>query len=143
MRQRICLRALALGFCVVVMSATPIAAQTSTATTDKSASTTDRMRSYSVEKKKEAVTFGKKMMSDFDKQMKDLERQVSRDTTSAKADAQRQLKDLKAERAATGKKLDDLGHASAQSWETTKHGFADAFKDLQQSYDKTVAGLKK
>ncbi len=70
MHRRIDLRALALGLCAVVMSAAPIAAQTSTATTDKSASTTDKMTSYSVEKKKEAVAFGKKMMSDFDKSMK-------------------------------------------------------------------------
>jgi dsDNA-specific endonuclease/ATPase MutS2 len=101
------------------------------------------MKSYSVEKKKEAVAYGKKMMSDFDKQVKDLEGQISRDTSAAKADAQRQLKDLKAQRAATGKKLDELSRASAQSWDSMKHGFADAYKDLQQSYDKAVASLKK
>jgi hypothetical protein len=83
------------------------------------------------------------MMSDFDKNMKTLESQVSRDTSAAKADAQRQVKDLKAQRTETGKKLDELGRASAHSWESTKHGFANAYKDLQQSYDKTVAGLKK
>ena len=143
MHRRIELRALAAGLCAVLISAAPVAAQTSTGTTDKSASTTDKMASYSVEKKKEAVAYGKKMMSDFDKSFKGLESQISRDTSATKADAQRQLKDLKAQRAETGKKLDELGHASAQSWESTKRGFANAYKDLQQSYDKTVAGLKK
>jgi hypothetical protein len=143
MPRRLSLRALALVLCAALISAGPIAAQTSTGTADKSGRTADKMASYSVEKKKEAVSYGKKMMSDFDKQMKTLESQVSRDTSAAKADAQRQVKDLKAQRAETGKKLDELGRASAQSWDSTKHGFANAYKDLQQSYDKTVAGLKK
>ena len=143
MHRRIDMRALAAGLCAVLIAAAPGAAQTSTGTTDKSASTTDKMSSYSVEKKKEAVAYGKKMMSDFDKSIKTLESQISKDTSATKADAQRQLKDLKAQRAETGKKLDDLGRASAQSWESTKQGFANAYKDLQQSYDKTVAGLKK
>jgi hypothetical protein len=143
MYRRVCLRALSVGLCTVLMSAAPIAAQTSTGTTDKSASTADKMSSYSVEKKNEAVAYGKKMMSDFDKKMKTLESQVSRDTSAAKADAQRQVKDLKAQRTDTGKKLDELGRASAQSWESTKHGFANAYKDLQHSYDKTVAEFKK
>jgi uncharacterized protein YukE len=83
------------------------------------------------------------MMSDFDKNTKAFESHISRDMSAAKGDAQRQLKDLKAERAETGKKLDERGRASAQSWESAKLGFANAYKDLQQSYDKTVAGLKK
>jgi len=143
MHRRVCLRAFYVGLCTVLMSTAPIAAQTSTGTTDKSASTADKMSSYSVEKKKEAVAYGKKMMSDFDKQMKDLERQISHDSSAAKADAQRQLKDLKAERAATSKKLDELGRASAQSWDSTKHSFTDAYASMQQSYDRTVASLKK
>ncbi len=47
MHRRIYLRALAVGLCAVLMSVAPIAAQTSTGTTDKSASTTDKMASYS------------------------------------------------------------------------------------------------
>jgi hypothetical protein len=143
MYRRGCLRALGAGLCAVLISAAPSAAQTSAGTADKSASTTDKMTAYSVEKKKEAVAYGKKMMSDFDKQMKDLEKQVARDTSATKADAQRQLKDLKAQRAEAGKKLDELGHASAQSWDGMKHAFANAYKDLQQSYDRAVAGFKK
>ena len=143
MRGRTMMRVVAIGLGVILGTAAPIVAQTSAGTADKSASTTDKMRSYSIEKKHEAVAYGKKMMSDFDKQMKDLEKQVAHDTSAAKADAQRQLKDLKAQRAETGKKLDELGRASAQSWDSMKHGFADAYKSLQQSYDKAVASLKK
>jgi len=116
---------------------------TGTAAAQTSSSTTDKMKGYSVEKKNEAVAYGKKIMSDFDAQVKDLEGQISRDTGAAKADAQRQLKDLKAQQAATGKKLDELGKASKDSWDTTKQGFADAFNDMQKSFDKVKASVKK
>ena len=142
MPRRLYVNMLAVALCAILPAAVAVA-QTSTGSTDKTASSTDKMKSYSIEKKNEAVAYGKKMMSDFDRQMKDLEKQISHDTSDAKADAQRQLKDLKAQRAATKKKLDELGHASAQSWDSTKHGFADAYRDLQQSYDKAVASLKK
>lgn len=134
--RRIHVSLLAVALCAVLMSTAPTAAQT----TD---STMDKITSATVEKKNEAVAHGKKLMSDFDGKIKELEGQVSRDTGSAKADAQRQLKDLKAQRAATGKKLDELGKASAQSWDSTKKGFADAYTDLQKSYDKVAASIKK
>jgi hypothetical protein len=136
MQRRTYRKALAIGLCGILMAAGVTAAQTSRSTSDK-------IREYSVEKKNEAVTFGKKMMSDFDAQVKDLEGQIARDTGSAKADAQRQLKDLKAQQAATGKKLDELGKASKETWDKTKHGFADAFNDLQKSFDKVKMSVKK
>ena len=135
MQRWISLRVLAIGLGVILATGTA-AAQTSSSTTDK-------MKGYSVEKKNEAVAYGKKIMSDFDAQVKDLEGQISRDTGAAKADAQRQLKDLKAQQAATGKKLDELGKASKDSWDTTKQGFADAFNDMQKSFDKVKASVKK
>jgi hypothetical protein len=131
---------LAIGLCAILTSAAPAVGQTSTQT---SGDTTDKIKSYSVEKKNEAVAYGKKITSDLDAKIKTLEAQVARDTSSAKADAQRELKELKAKRAETSKKLNELGRATAQSWDATKQGFADAYKDLQQAYDKAVASLKK
>ena len=131
---------LAIGLCAILTSAAPAVGQTSTQT---SGDTTDKIKSYSVEKKNEAVAYGKKITSDLDAKIKALEAQVARDTSSTKADAQRELKELKAKRAETSKKLNELGRATAQSWDATKQGFADAYKDLQQAYDKAVASLKK
>jgi hypothetical protein len=136
MYRRVYLKAFAVGLCAILTSAAPATAQTSAGTSDKT-------KISSVEKKNEAVTYGKKLMSDFDAKLKDLEGQIARDSSAAQADAQRQLKDLKAQRVETGKKLDELGRASAQSWDSVKHGFADAFRGLQQSYDKTAASVKK
>jgi hypothetical protein len=140
MTRRDSLGMLAIGLCAILTSAAPAVGQTSTQT---SGDTTDKIKSYSVEKKNEAVAYGKKVMSELDVKIKDLEGQISRDKSAAKADAQRELKELKAKRAETSKKLNDLGRATAQSWDATKQGFADAYKDLQQAYDKAVASLKK
>jgi len=140
MHRRIHLGILAMGMCALLTSAALAAAQTSTQT---SGDTTERMKSYTVEKKNEAVAYGKKLVSDLDVKIKELEGQVARDTSATKAEAQRQLKELKARRAETSKKLDDLGRASAQSWDSVKQGFSDAYKDLQQAYGKAAASLKK
>ena len=139
MIRRAWIKMLGVALCVIA-AAGPAAAQTSTQT---SGDTTDKMKSYSVEKKNEAVAYGKKMMSDMDVKIKELEAQMSRDASAAKADTQRGLKEMKEKRAQTAKQLDELGKASAQSWDATKQGFADAYKDLQKSYDKAVASFKK
>jgi signal transduction protein with GAF and PtsI domain len=138
--RRVYLEILAVGLCAILASAAPAVGQTSTQT---SGDTTDKIKSYSVDKKNEAVAYGKKLVSDLDVKIKQLETQVSKDTAAVKADAQRELKELKSKRAEASKKLNDLGRATAQSWDATKQGFADAYKDLQQAYDKAVANLKK
>jgi len=131
--RRIHVSFLLIALCALLMSPALTAAQ----------STIDKVTSATVEKKNEAVAHGKKLVSDIDVQIKALDAQVSKDTSAAKADAQRQMNDLKAKRAATGKKLDEMGKATAQNWDITKKGFADAFTDLQQSFEKVAANIKK
>jgi hypothetical protein len=41
-----------------------------------------------------------------------------------------------------GIKLDEMKKASLSAWESTKKGFADAYKELQQTYHKTAERLK-
>jgi small-conductance mechanosensitive channel len=106
-------------------------------------STTDAIKGYTVEKKNEAAAHAKKLVSDLDAKIKALDAQVSSDTSAAKADGQRQLKELKATRDKTAKKADELGQASAASWDSVKTGFADSYKDLQKAYDDTAAKLRK
>ena len=142
-------RSVTLGIVAVAMGAflihaAPAVGQTSGKdATQKVGEAADAIKGYTVEKKSEAVAYSKKLMSDLDAKIKDLEAQVSRDTSAAKADGQRQLKELKATRDKTAKKADELGRASAESWESVKHGFADSYKDLHKAYDDVVAKLRK
>src|SRR5437870_4353950 len=133
MVRRVTLGILAIGLCAILTPVVPAAGQTPT---QKSSETTDKIKGYSVEKKNEAVAYGKKLVSGLDVKLKELEAQVARDTGAAKADGERQLKELKALRANAGKKLDELGRATAESWDRVKHGFAEA-------YDKAAAGFRK
>jgi Spy/CpxP family protein refolding chaperone len=130
------MKRLTIGLCALLLAAAPAVAQTSGSTADKSSG-------YTYEKKNEAMAHGKKLMSDFDVKMKELEAQISRDASATKTDAQRQMKELKAKRAETGKQFDELGHATAQSWDNMKKSFANAYRDMQQSYDKAAASFKK
>jgi hypothetical protein len=139
-------RILAIALSAMLTQAAPAIGQTST-TTKKPADET--IKGYTVEKKNEAVAYGKKLVSDLDVQIKNLEKQVGSDTSAAAADAKRQgkdikeLADLKAARAKTGKHLDEMSKASAESWDGVKHAFADSYKDLQKAYDAAVAKVKK
>ena len=136
------MKILAIMLSLFLLQATTAVAQTST-------STTEAIKNYSVEKKNEAAAHSKKLVSDFDTKIKDLETQISKDTSAAGADAKRQgkelkeLTDLKAARAQAAKKADEMGKASAESWNGAKQAFADSYKDLQKAYDAAVAKVKK
>jgi hypothetical protein len=136
------MKILAIMLSLFLLQATTAVAQTST-------STTEAIKNYSVEKKNEAAAHSKKLVSDFDTKIKDLETQISKDTSAAGADAKRQgkelkeLTDLKAARAQAAKKADEMGKASAESWNGAKQAFADSYKDLQKAYDTAVAKVKK
>ena len=136
------MKILVIALSLFLLQATTAVAQTST-------STTDAIKNYSVEKKNEAAAHSKKLVSDFDVKIKELETQVSKDTSAAGADAKRQgkelkeLADLKAARAQAAKTADEMGKASAESWNGAKQAFADSYKDLQKAYDAAVAKVKK
>lgn len=134
------MKILVIALSLFLLPATTAVAQTST---------TDAIKNYSVEKKNEAAAHSKKLVNDFDMKIKDLETQVSKDASAAGADAKRQgkelkeLTDLKAAQAQAAKKADEMGKASAQSWNGAKQAFADSYKDLQKAYDAAVAKVKK
>jgi|HubBroStandDraft_4_1064222.scaffolds.fasta_scaffold143715_1 hypothetical protein len=124
--------------------ALPVRAQTTAKDVSQKASeTADAMRSYTLEKKDEAVAQARKLAADLDAKIRDLEAQASQQTGEAKAKSQDQLRDLKAKRAEAGRKLDDLTRASKASWERAKEGFANAYRDLAESYEKAAAEFKK
>ena len=142
-------RSVTLGIVAVAMGAfliyaAPAVGQTSGKdATQKVGEAADAIKGYTVDKKNEAVVYAKKLVSDLDAKIKDLEAQVSRDTSAAKADGQRQLKELKATRDKTAKKADELGRATAASWDSVKTGFADSYKDLNKAYDEAAAKWRK
>lgn len=115
----------------------PAAAETSQA--DKDWST---LRAYSVEKKKEAVAYGRDLMRDTDARIAELESKISEVSGQAKAKYIKELDELKAMRARTAARLDKMEQESGAAWNETKQGFADAYRDLQRAYHRTLRQLK-
>jgi len=144
MNRHMSMGILAVALSALLLQAAPAAAQTPAPTATKQVTdASETLKNYSVEKKNEAVAYSKKLVSDLDVKIKDLETQISKDTSAAGADAKRQLNDLKAARAKTAKKADEMGKASKESWDGAKQAFADSYKDLNKAYDATVAKVKK
>jgi hypothetical protein len=109
----------------------------------KMAETGDAIKDYTVEKKDDAVAHAKKLGRDVDAKIKQLEADASKSSAETKAAAQEMMKELKAKRAKMTQKTNDLSKATKATWDDTKKGFADAFKDVAMAYDKAVASIKK
>jgi predicted translin family RNA/ssDNA-binding protein len=135
---------LAIGLGIILSQPLAVVAQTSTKdVTQKAGETTDAIKAYTVDKKNEAVAYAKKLVRDLDAKIKELEAQASRVTGDAKTKLQQELKELKVLRDKAAKKADELSKASAESWDSVKGGFADAYTDLRRAYDKAAANLRK
>jgi len=92
MNRRVTLGILAIVLGAFLTPAAPAVGQTSGKdATQKVGEAADAIKGYTVDKKNEAVVYAKKLVSDLDAKIKDLDAQVARDTSAAKADAQRQL----------------------------------------------------
>lgn len=103
----------------------------------------DQVKSYTVEKKDAAVEYGKSLVRQADSQIKELEEKAAKSSGETKAAYERNIKELKEKRAQAQVKLDDMGKASGNAWDATKQGFAEAYKDLHQSYNKAIEYFKK
>lgn len=103
----------------------------------------DQVKTFTVEKKQAAVEYGKNLVRETDEKIQELEVQAAKSSGEAKAAQERSLEELKAKRAETANKLDDMSKASGSAWDATKQGFADAYKDLSQSFNRAVDYFKK
>ena len=141
---------LAGGLLVAVFSV-PVPAQTKGAdaskkesadVSKKAAEAWATVKSYSAEKKEEAMAYGRNLVRETDRQIDSLEKQAAKASGEAKAQLERELKDLKAKRAVAAKKLDEMGKAGNAAWDEAKDGFADAYRDLERGYQKAVKKVK-
>jgi Spy/CpxP family protein refolding chaperone len=143
MTRRICPSVLATVLTLALaLPATVIGQTTSTDVSKKTGEAWDAVKSYTMDKKNEAVAQGKQLVKETDDKIKQLEGKASKASGEAKVQYDKEIKDLKAKRAQAARKLDEMSKASAASWDSAKQGFADAYKDLHQSYDKAAARLK-
>jgi hypothetical protein len=103
----------------------------------------DQVKTFTVEKKDAAVDYGKTLVRDTDEKIKALEAEAAKSTGEAKAAQERSITELKVKREQAATKLDEMGKASGNAWDATKQGFAEAYKDLSQSFGRAVDSIKK
>jgi hypothetical protein len=140
MTRRVALSILAGALAMVLHQ--PVPAQTAKNVQQKTADAWEAFKDYTHEKKDAAVTHGQQLMRETDAKITQLAGKASKASGDAQGAYEQEIKTLKAQRAAAGKKLDEMGKASAASWDAVKQGFAAAYKDLYHSYEKAVATLK-
>ena len=100
----------------------------------KTADTWESVKDYTHAKKDEAVAYASKLMKQTDAQIKQLQAKASKASGDAKAEYNRQIAALKDKQFDAGKKLREMRDATAASWDTAKTGFADAYRDLRDTY---------
>ena len=140
MTRRVALSMLA-GAPAVVLPP-PVLAQTATDVQQKTADAWQAFKDYTHAKKDDAVTYGKQLMRETDAKITQLEGKAVQASGDVKVAYEQEIKALKVKRDAVGKKLEAMGEASASAWDAMKQGFADAYQDLHQSYEKTVVQFK-
>ena len=142
------MRRLGVGVLAAVLAAVLPSPSAIAQTPAKSAAVTtsapawDTVKAYTVEKKGEALAFGKNLMRETDAKIRGLEAKASRVSGDTKATYDREIKDLKVKRGQVSKKLDTMGKAPEKSWDSARNGFADAYKDLHEGFDKVAAQFK-
>lgn len=82
------------------------------------------------------------MIKETDAKISHLEEKSAKVSDEARAQYDKEIKDLKAVRECVAAKLDEMKKASASAWDSTKKGFADAYKDLHQAYEKAAERFK-
>ena len=122
---------------------TPAVGQTTSADVSKEAKEAwETFKAYMAHQKDEAVADGKSILKKADAKIQELEGDTAKASGDAKVEYEKTIKKLKEMRSDAAKKLDDLGNSSADSWDATKEGFVEAYKDLYDAYKEAVSKFK-
>jgi len=106
-------------------------------TKDAMASGWDKVKSYSFDKKDDFTANAKALSSKMEAQVSELRANYSEANASASRKAA--MAELKNSEADYKEKLDALGHATADTWDSAKQNVIAAWDKLKASYDKARA----
>lgn len=123
---------------ITALSAAVLLATTSLAMAAE-LTTWEKIKSYAHEGKKEAVAEGKKAIAATDKQIASLKNEIAKSTGEAKVAHEKNMKELQAKRKVAQAELGKMEKSAAKTWDATKEGFSNAYKDLQESYEKAAS----
>lgn len=101
----------------------------------------EAFKAYMIDKKNDALAHGKVLLDKTDAEIDKLQAEADEASGDAKVAYEEEIENLKAKRAVAAKKLDELGDASADSWDDAKAGFTEAYKALYDAYKEAVANF--
>lgn len=101
----------------------------------------EAFKAYMIDKKNDALAHGKVLLDKTDAEIDKLQAEADEASGDAKVAYEEEIENLKAKRAVAAKKLDELGDASADSWDDAKEGFTEAYKALYDAYKEAVANF--
>ncbi len=107
---------------------------TASGVSEKTHKAWESFKAYVIDQKHEAVQHGKELLKEADAKIEKLKSKAAKASGDTKVQYQKSIEKLQKMRANTSKKLDKLEKSSANTWESTKHGFAEAYKDLHNAY---------
>src|SRR5512139_4150317 len=90
----------------------------------------ERFKAYSHNEKEIAVQEGNKLIAATDRQITELKKQAKSADKKTRAAYEAEIKTLEAKKKDTKAHLDKMAKASENSWDATKDGFANAYRDL-------------
>lgn len=105
--------------------------------------TWERFKAYSHTEKEIATQEGKKLIAATDRQIDEMKKQAKTADKKTRAAYEAEIKTLEAKKKDAKAHLDKMTKASANSWDAAKEGFANAYRDLHQAYDKAALEAKK
>lgn len=101
----------------------------------------EAFKAYMIDKKNDALAHGKVLLDKTDAEIDKLQAEADEASGDAKVAYEEEIENLKAKRAVAAKKLDELGDASADSWDDAKAGFTETYKALYDAYKEAVANF--
>jgi uncharacterized lipoprotein NlpE involved in copper resistance len=129
MKYKLCLNVLAVTLALVGCS------NNNDQTGAASAVSTNTLANSAAQTKDEFLASVDQKMKDLDAGIDDLSKKTEGYTGDAKTEADKTLASLRDQRAALGKKYDELKQSSEAAWQDTKAGFQTAWDDLEKAYE--------
>lgn len=102
----------------------------------------EKIKSYAHERKTEAVAEGRQMIAATDRQIAALKKEIARSSGEARKAHEQNMKELQARRKVAQAELNKMQKSAVNTWDATKEGFSNAYKDLSQAYDKAASSAQ-
>lgn len=102
-----------------------------------------KLKSFAHDQKKEAIAEGRKVIAETNSKVSELKKDAKHSSAETRVAHKKNMQELAAKKNAAKAQLSKLQKASAQSWDSTKEGVSNAYRELHLAYEKASASARK